>query len=74
MSRETATTDAAVNGLVALALLSVGSAVASGAFAVLDTWLAAAPALLVWAVFGYVALKQVAHGIYTPVEDATSGA
>lgn len=69
MSRDSATTDAAVNGVVAVVILGLGGALASGLFALFDTSLAILPAFLVWLLFAYFALKQVAHGIYTLVED-----
>ena len=73
MSRHTAATDAAFNGVVGLALLSVGSIVASKLFVSFDPWVAAVPALLVWSVFAFFGLKQFAYGVYTVVEDASSG-
>ncbi|MFC6823981.1 hypothetical protein [Halopelagius fulvigenes] len=71
MPRYAATTDAAINGVVGLVLLSVGSAVAPLIFTSFDPWMSALPAFLVWCVFAYYAMNQFAHGIYTVVEEAT---
>ncbi len=71
MSRHSAATDAAFNGVVGLALLSVGSVVASVLLTTLDLWVAFVPALLVWGLFAFFGLKQFAYGIHTIVEDAT---
>lgn len=71
MSRSSATTDAAVNGVVAIVIVAIGSAIASGVFGLFDTSLAIVPAFLVWLLSVYLGLRQAAHGLYTIVEDAS---
>ena len=72
MSRDSAVAEAAIFGLVGLVLLSVGSIVASALVSVLDLWVAVLPALLVWGVAAYYAMKQFALGVHTVVADATA--
>lgn len=72
MSRENATTDAAVYGLAGLVIFSVGAAVASFILTAFGPWMGFVPALVVWAGVGYFALKQFANGLYTIVESASS--
>jgi hypothetical protein len=72
MPRHTAATDAAINGLVGLVLLSIGSIVASALGTIFDPVIAAIPALIVWIVCAFYGLKQFAYGLYTLIEDATS--
>jgi hypothetical protein len=73
MSRDVAITDAAVNGVAGLLSVSLGGAVASFILAAFGVWVGFVPALIVWAAFGYIGLKQFARGIYTIVEDASNG-
>ncbi|RDI70813.1 hypothetical protein [Halopelagius longus] len=73
MSRDTATTDAAVNGMVALALFAVGALVAARLTTGLDGWVGIPLAVAVGGACSYFAFQQIAHGVYTLVEDATSG-
>ncbi|WP_049972110.1 hypothetical protein [Haladaptatus cibarius] len=71
MSRQSAATDAAINGIVGIALLSVGTISASVFAIMLNPWLTAVPALLVWATFAFYGFKQFAYGLHTIVADAT---
>ncbi|UPV73347.1 hypothetical protein M0R89_12410 [Halorussus limi] len=72
MTRTEAVDEAAFSGLAGAALLAGGSFVASSIFEAAGPWLGAVPALLVWGVSVYYAVKQFAHGIYTVVADASS--
>lgn len=71
-SRDSAVSEAAVFGVAGLALLSVGSLAASALVSALDPWVAVVPALIVWMVAAYVAMRLFAHGVYTVVEDAVA--
>ncbi|MFB9808362.1 hypothetical protein ACFFQF_25800 [Haladaptatus pallidirubidus] len=71
MSRQSAATDVAFNGIVGTIPLFVGSISASVLVAMFSPWLAAIPALLVWGVVAFYGFQQFAYGFHTIVEDAT---
>ncbi|UPV99379.1 hypothetical protein M0R88_12690 [Halorussus gelatinilyticus] len=71
MTRNAAVDEAAVSGLAGAVLLAGGSFVASSIYDALGPWLGIVPALLVWGVGVYYAMKQFANGIYTVVADAS---
>ncbi|SIR80466.1 hypothetical protein SAMN05421858_3828 [Haladaptatus litoreus] len=71
MTRQSAATDAAINGIVGIAVLSAGTLSASVVAIMLNPWLTAIPALLIWATFAFYGFKQFAYGLHTVVGDAT---